>query len=133
MEKFSLSSDGFIVVSDDLKEKYRYNYLLFSDHDIIPGIIILCEEKEYRIIPSVAPTHADGDCGIITYDIRNFELDIVNRIYTEKEADNFLTIKSSTTNIEKKIAAFTDSLIIAENIMDIIDRCYFSSDGSIYR
>ena len=131
MENFSMDSNDVVVVSDNSKEKYRYWYYHVRDSDIVPRVVISCEEKSYEIIPTIP--YINNGCFV--FDIRHPEFAIMdNQNITENQTDDFLVIAPySDIDIEKKIAAFTDSYIVASNIMDLIDIFFLNSDKSIYR
>lgn len=122
-----INNETGIEVSD-LKLNYRYTYYVLDNPGAAQGAAILCEGKAYEITIR-NPVITDRDIGKPVIDIKNPEFHIVD----VESGNGHLVIKSSDTDIEKKIVAFTKSLIIAEDIMNLIDMFFLASNKTIYR
>lgn len=126
-------TDRFISVYD-LKGKYRYRYRV-NENLFTPTVTILCEYKSYEI--SIKNPLVLNKNWYYVVDIKHPEFLITDvnhldgRDFTKHIG--ILQIRSSTTNVEKKIAAFTGSHTVTEDIMDLIDIFFLNSDKSIYR
>ena len=122
-----INNEAGINVSD-LKGSDRYTYYVLDNPGAAQGAAILCEGKAYEITIR-NPVIADRDIGRPVIDIKNPEFHIVDA----GNGNGHLVIKSSDTDIDKKIAMLTKSLIIAENIMNLIDMFFLGSNKTIYR
>ena len=112
----------------DLNGKYRYDYYVIKS-PYTPVVDISCEGKIYEILLKI-PFTTDKD-GHDVADIKHPIFLIVDSWCLEEYRS--IKIEASDINVEKKIAMFTKSLIIAENIMNLIDRFFLGSDKTIYR
>ena len=112
----------------DLNGKYRYSYYVIKN-PYTPVVDISCEGKTYEILLKI-PFTTDND-GHDVADIKHPIFLIVDSGCLNEYSS--IKIKASDINVEKKIAMFTKSLIIAENIMNLIDRFFLGSDKTIYR
>ena len=114
----------------DIKGRYRYS--VSNNPDLIPSVVIMCEGEQYEI--SIRHPLIINDDGYMVVDMKCHEFNIIDwRSYGDENYTEALVIKASDINVEKKIAMFTKSLIIAENIMNLIDMFFLSSDKTIYR
>ena len=129
MKNISTNTDGFISVSD-LRGNHRYRYCVLK-HRFVPTVTILCERKTYEVSIHI-PLTTDED-GYDVADIKHPEFFIIEFEHQPTESKRIFHIKVSDTDVEKKIAEFTGSLIISENIMDLIDRFFLGSNKTIYR
>ena len=116
------------ITVSDLNGKYRYSYYVVES-PYTPVVNISCEGKIYEIVMHI-PITKDKD-GYDIADTKHPIFLIADLGYSEEYCS--IKIESSDTNVEKKIATFTKSLIIAEDIMNLIDRFFLGSDKSIYR
>ena len=133
MKNTNVKDDMFTSIYD-LKGKYRYRYMILDYPNLVPAVVMLCEGEQYEI--SIRQTFTVNDDGHIVVNIKHPEFHIVDcRLweYGDQDETGLLVIKASDMNVEKKIATFTKSLIIAENIMNLIDMFFLGSDKSIYR
>ena len=125
-------TDRFISVYD-LKGKYRYRYRV-TENLFTPTVTILCEYKSYEI--SIKNPLVLNKNWYYVVDIKHPEILIIDVNHLDRDFAEYvgiLRIRSSDINVEKKIATFTDSDTITEEIMDFIDWFYLNSDKSIYR
>jgi hypothetical protein len=121
--------NGFVSVSD-LKGKYRYRYRILTGR-FVPTVVIMCEGKSYEISINIPLT--TNEDGYKVADIKHPKFFIFGFEQQPTYCTSVFQIKSSDTNVEKKIATFTKSLIVAEDIMNLIDRFFLGSDKTIYR
>ena len=114
----------------DLKGKYRYS--VSNNPYLIPMVVIMCEGEQYEI--SIKHPLTINYDGYVVIDIKHPDFNIIDlRGYGDENDKGALVIKASDMNVKKKIVTFTKSLIVAENIMNLIDMFFLDSDKSIYR
>ena len=115
MKNTSMNTDGSINVSD-LEGNNRYRYYVAKNAET-QEIVILCEGKTY-IITAICSSIAniDGD--------KCIEYIIIDETYADDDGygSNAIIVNPMHVDFEDGVAAFTKSFIIAENIIDAINR-----------
>lgn len=115
MKNTNVNSDGSINISD-LEGNNRYRYYVTKNAGT-PEIVILCEGKTY-IITAICPSIANIDGN------KCIEYIIIDETYADDDGygSNAIIVNPMHVDFEDGVAAFTKSLIIAENIVDVINR-----------
>lgn len=121
MKNTSMNTDGSINVSD-LEGNHRYRYYVCKD-STVKKVDIICEGKVYNIIEAnpVIVTIDGHTCAIPSRYIEYLIIDQTNG-NEDSSDDDTIVVNPMYVDFEDDIAEFTKSLIIAENIIDAIDR-----------
>jgi hypothetical protein len=121
MKNASTNPDGSINVSD-LEGNHRYRYHVCKD-STVKKVDILCEGKIYSIIEA-NPVIVTVDGYPFALPSRYIEYLVIDQTNGNEDSseDDAIVVNPMYVDFEDDIVEFTKSLIIAENIIDAIDR-----------